>query len=206
MSGSLKRRGVALIGPRRSVMVDVLAWVPTTQQATFLYGVTVALAAYFTQETAFWLLGFLMIFLGVFWEVYSRFVSFLARCYAKYFDISLRLAVGASILSLVQTWQQKPAYAFLSRACAVLLEITSNTNIGQNQGANNIDDLIRATIYIVRGLFLVYLAIAAVNVFKLMQRDEDWQTAVRAPLIAVIMVAVVEGISALVAPNAGEGC
>ena len=180
--------------------------IPTTQQATFFYGVVVGMVAFFTQETAFWVISGLMISLGIFWASYNQLVNYFWRRYRETFDLGLRGAVIISMFSLVQTWKQQPAYAFLGRACAVLKEITASTQMNTQAGGENIDGLIEATIYIVRGLFIVYLAIAAVNVFKLMQRDEDWQTAVRAPLIAVIMIAVVEGISAIIAPDTESGC
>jgi len=180
--------------------------IPTIEQATFFYGLVVGVTAFFTREPAFWWISGLMISLSIFWTTYNRVINYLWKRYQKAFDMSLRGAVVVAMFSLVQTWKQQPAYAFLGRACAVLKEITSSTQLDTQAGGENIDGLIEATIYIVRGLFIVYLAISAVNVFKLMQRDEDWQTAVRAPLIAVIMIAVVEGISAIIAPDTESGC
>jgi len=179
-------------------------WLPTIQQATLFYGLALGIVAYVTHEVSFWFLSIVFTGLALFWDSYTNLVRYLCYRYERSFDYVLRGAVVVAVLSLVQSWHMAPAYAFLGRACAVLLEVTRSTNLGQ--GGGNIDDLIKATVYIVRGLFLVYLAIAAVNVFRLMQRDEDWQVAIRAPLIAVVMVAVVEGISALVAPNATQGC
>jgi hypothetical protein len=184
--------------------------VPSTQQATFFYGIVCLLVGWLIEEPGVLAIGFLCTLLGVCWGGYTRLIEYLWRRYSG-LDAGLRLGVGAAVLTIYTRWTQEPAYAFLGRACGVLKRITSSTalggsGIGDTGASGNVTRLIEATIFIVRGLFLVYLAISAVNVFKLMQRDEDWQTAVRAPLIAVVMVAVVEGISVIVAPNVTETC
>jgi hypothetical protein len=191
------------------IMKSLMRLVPSTQQATFFYGIVCLLVGWLIEEPGVLAIGFLCSMLGVFWVGYTRCITYLWRRYSG-LDAGLRLSVGAAVLTIYTRWTQEPAYAFLGRACGVLKKITSSTGLGGGIGdtgaSGNVNRLIEATIFIVRGLFLVYLAISAVNVFKLMQRDEDWQTAVRAPLIAVVMVAVVEGISALVAPNVTETC
>jgi len=156
-------------------------------------------------------IGLLSCILGLGWDHYLWVIKRLRQRYEASFDRGLRLTVGAAVVMLYHRWTSQPAYAFLGKACGVLKKITSSTGLGGGDTATtgaggNVTRLIEATIFIMRGLFLVYLAISAINVFKLMQRDEDWQTAVRAPLIAVIMIAVVEGISAIVAPGVTETC
>jgi hypothetical protein len=190
---------------------SLMRLVPSTEQATFFYGVVCLLGGWLIEEPGVLAIGCLFTLLGVCWVGYTRFIAYLWRRYSG-LDAGLRLSVGAAVLTIYTRWTQEPAYAFLGRACGVLKKITSSTGLGGGSGigdtgaSGNVTRLIEATIFIVRGLFLVYLAISAVNVFKLMQRDEDWQTAVRAPLIAVVMVAVVEGISVIVAPNVTETC
>ena len=193
------------------IMKSLMGLVPSTQQATFFYGIVCLLVGWLIEEPGVLAIGFLFAMLGVCWVGYTRFIAYLWRRYSG-LDAGLRLSVGAAVLTIYARWTQEPAYAFLGRACGVLKKITSSTGVGGGGGigdtgaGGNVARLIEATIFIIRGLFLVYLAISAVNIFKLMQRDEDWQTAARAPLIAVVMVAVVEGISMIVAPNVTETC
>lgn len=180
--------------------------IPSPIQATFFYGLALTGLGLANQEPAWIVSGTLLLGMTLGWNTVLRLIRTARKQYGRTFDVSLRLAVAGALVTVYEAWTQKPAYAFLGRACAVLLKITNLA--GENSaGQEQIGRLIRASIYIVRGLFLVYLAIAAVNVFKQMQSGEDWQTAVRAPLVAIILVAVVEGISFVVAPEAeNTGC
>lgn len=202
---------VVLIEFRRMVR-SLLRLIPTTRQATFYYGCVCLGLGWCVEEPAFLAMGLLLCILGLGWDYHLWVIERLRQRYEASFDRGLRLSVGAAVLVLYQRWTSEPAYAFfLGKACGVLKKITSSTGLGGGDATTtgsggNVTRLIEATIFIIRGLFLVYLAISAINVFKLMQRDEDWQTAIRAPLIAVIMIAVVEGISAIVAPDVAENC
>lgn len=181
------------------------AWLPGPRQITFLYGVVLMMGAYCTNEPAWWLNSALLMGFTIFWEKIQESIKNLKRKYNEQFEIALRLGVTGAILTVWEVYSQKPAYAFLGRACAVLKKMTQVTNTG-GEGTNSINGLIEATIFIVRGLFLVYLGIAVVNVIRQARNDEDWKTAAQTPLLAVVLIAAVEGISALIAPGVEGGC
>ena len=50
-------------------------------------------------------------------------------------------------------------------------------------------------------MFIIYLAISLIHVFNLMRQDEDWQMAVRAPVLAVLVIVIVGAISSMITSN-----
>ena len=62
----------------------------------------------------------------------------------------------------------------------------------------DVDDAIALTFNVLRGLVLIYLAIALIDVVGKMQRNEDWQTAARTPLIVLMVVVIGDVISDLI--------
>jgi len=57
------------------------------------------------------------------------------------------------------------------------------TNFGANAG-----DAIPLVFNVLRGLFLLYVAISLVKVINAARQDEDWATIARTPLIIIIAV------------------
>ena len=49
-----------------------------------------------------------------------------------------------------------------------------------------------------RGLYIIYLAIAFIGVFNSVRQDEDWVTAARTPIIVVICVTVADILTGLI--------
>lgn len=184
------------------MMRTFYALIPSTWVATIWYAFALLSIGLMLKEPAWICLGTVLMTLALTWHRFYQWHQSLRADWQQRVDATLKLGGTLALLTIYEIWSQKPAYAFLGRACRVLLKITEGVG-NQGQGSEAIANLIRATVYIIRGLFLIYFGIAAVNVFRQMQSGEDWQTAARAPLVAVILVAAVEGISFLVAPESG---
>lgn len=58
---------------------------------------------------------------------------------------------------------------------------------------------------VLRGLFLIYLAIGLIRVVQAARNDEDWQTIARTPIIIAITVVVGDILSGLVVGGGGAG-
>jgi len=111
--------------------------------------------------------------------------------------------IGGSSMLYCLTATSMPAHAlFLDRLCVLMLNVVNPIS---GTASNNVSQLIVATVNIVRALFILYLAIALIGVFNQMQRDEEWQVAARTPLLAVVIVGIIEAISSLVT-NANGQC
>lgn len=134
----------------------------------------------------------------VLWEGVLRVTrSFLRSTMKLPYWVRLGLS-GGGLTAYVLTTTTMPAHAvFLGRLCSLMLSVV---NVG-GAGMGQVDDLIRATVNVVRALFVLYLAIALIGVFNQMQRDEEWQVAARTPLLAVVIVGIVEAISTLIVPS-----
>ena len=58
---------------------------------------------------------------------------------------------------------------------------------------------------IFRALVILYLAVALIGVVDKMRRDEDWQTAARAPLIILVVLTLGDTLSGMIiGPGAGR--
>ncbi|MCS6781915.1 MAG: hypothetical protein NZ482_01860 [Gloeomargarita sp. SKYG98] len=98
----------------------------------------------------------------------------------------------------------QPAQAlFLGRLCGLMLQVVNIPGVG---ATSQVEALLKATVNVVRGLFILYLAIALIGVFNSLRNDEDWQQAARTPILAVIIVGIVEAISFLVVPSGVQTC
>jgi hypothetical protein len=95
-----------------------------------------------------------------------------------YFSRRAWITVGFGLLLILTTFAY-PAHAqFFGGA-----EDWMQTNFGANAG-----DAIPLVFNVLRGLFLLYVAISLVKVINAARQDEDWATIARTPLIIIIAV------------------
>ena len=96
----------------------------------------------------------------------------------RHFSHRAWITVGFGLLLILTTFAY-PAHAqFFGGA-----EDWMQTNFGANAG-----DAIPLVFNVLRGLFLLYVAISLVRVINSARNDEDWQTIARTPLIIIIAV------------------
>ncbi|MEM1759904.1 MAG: hypothetical protein QXU26_04250 [Thermofilaceae archaeon] len=86
-------------------------------------------------------------------------------------------------------------YVFLGKLCGLMAAAAAPAGVGN---AAQIQGVIRAVVNILRVLFLVYLVIALVTVFNALREGEDVQTVARTPILAVVVVGIVEALSVLI--------
>jgi hypothetical protein len=98
--------------------------------------------------------------------------------YRRWWNRRLMLSLGLGMLFLFTVFAY-PAHAqFFGGA-----EDWMQTNFGANAG-----DAIPLVFNVLRGLFLLYVAISLVKVINAARQDEDWATIARTPLIIIIAV------------------
>ncbi len=54
------------------------------------------------------------------------------------------------------------------------------------------------TFNVLRGLYIIYLAIAFIGVFNSVRQDEDWVTAARTPIVVILVVTVADILTNLI--------
>ncbi len=74
-----------------------------------------------------------------------------------------------------------------------------------NDGTEGMELTIALIFNIFRALVILYLAVALIGVVDKMRRDEDWQTAARAPLIILVVLTLGDTLSGMIiGPGAGR--
>jgi len=135
---------------------------------------------------------------AIFWRMSLRLSQMVGRLPV----LIQRMVVAGGTALYFWTVSTLPAQAmFLGKLCGLMQSVVSGAG-----SSGNIDGLITATVNVVRALFILYLAIALIGVFNQMQRDEEWQVAARTPLLAVVIVGIVEAISNLIVPGSVSTC
>lgn len=122
------------------------------------------------------------------------------------FIVRLLLCTGGVTLYVLNATMMPAHAVFLTRLCGLLVNVVNIAQGGAGTGATGIDVLIKAIVNVLRGVFIIYLVIALVNVFNQIQRDEEWGVAVRAPILAIVIIGIVEAISSLVVPSGVGTC
>ena len=64
--------------------------------------------------------------------------------------------------------------------------------------ATTISQLIALTFNVLRGIYVIYLAVSLMGIFNSMRNDEDWMTAARTPMIVLISVTIGDLLSGLI--------
>lgn len=89
-----------------------------------------------------------------------------------------------------------PAHAqFFNNAQTWMKKVFDN---GNNANTGEVVDLF---FNVLRGLFLLYVGVSLVRIVQAAQRDEDWQSLARTPLIIVLAVFVGDLVTALIVPK-----
>ncbi len=78
-------------------------------------------------------------------------------------------------------------------------------NVFTGEDTANMDVTIALVFNIFRALVILYLAVALIGVVEKMRRDEDWQTAARAPLIILVVLTLGDSLSAMIIGNTPGG-
>jgi hypothetical protein len=166
-----------------------------TRASTMLFGSGFAALGLWTQEYQF-VLGSIPIMIGAFyWKDTKRLLKALDRIP----HATQVLLIGTIALLSIGYFFVMPADAvFLDKACGLLNTVFSSSGATVNP--------VQITINIIRAMFIIYLAIALIQVFNSMRQDEDWQMAVRAPVLAVLVIVIVDVISTLVVASGGTTC
>ena len=117
---------------------------------------------------------------------------------------SLRVAIGISLTLLLglAAWigSSSPAHAvFLSEAQSFF-----ETAFGGEGEGDETNTVIALVFNVIRGIFLIYIAIAFVQVVQSARQEEDWRTLARTPVIIMVAVAVVDVITGFVVPAADD--
>jgi uncharacterized membrane protein YidH (DUF202 family) len=164
----------------------------STRTSTMLFGMGFSAIGLYTAEYQF-VLGSIPVMLGaLFWKDTKRLLRLIDQIPAA----NQVLITGITLLVSIGYFFVLPADAvFLDRACGLLNTVFSSAGATVNP--------VQITINIIRAMFLIYMAIALIQTFNSMNRDEDWQVAVRAPVIAVLIIVIVDVISQLVTTDSG---
>ncbi|HEY9824222.1 MAG TPA: hypothetical protein V6D19_02155 [Stenomitos sp.] len=165
-----------------------------TRTSTALFGSSFAAVGLITHEYQFVLGSTPVIIAAIRWNETKRLLNLFGRIPAA----SQTLILGTITLLGVCHFFVMPAEAvFLDKACGLLSSVFSSA------GASV--DPVKITINVIRAMFIIYIAIALIQVFNNLSRDEDWQTAVRAPILAILVIVIVDVISSLVTTG-GSTC
>ncbi|MCG9890611.1 MAG: hypothetical protein MH252_06020 [Thermosynechococcaceae cyanobacterium MS004] len=166
-----------------------------TRTSTMLFGSGFAAIGLWTQEYQF-VLGSIPVMIGAaFWQDTKR----LLKAFDRIPHATQVLLFGTiTLLSIIHFFVLPADAAFLSTACGLLNEVFSSSGAAVNP--------VKITINIIRAMFIIYLAIALIQVFNAMRQDEDWQMAVRAPVLAILVIVIVDVISQLVVEGGAGSC
>ncbi|MGB8700190.1 MAG: hypothetical protein WCD18_12300 [Thermosynechococcaceae cyanobacterium] len=161
----------------------------------FLFGCGFAAIGLYTAEYQL-ILGAVPVMIGAAcWKQTKRLLRLLDRLPAA----NQVLLAGIILLASIGYFFVMPADAvFLDKACGLLDSVFKSSGASVNP--------VVITINIIRAMFILYLAIALIQVFNSMRQDEDWQMAVRAPVLAVLVIVIVDVISTLVVSGSAATC
>lgn len=170
--------------------MDVL----NSRASMMLFGGGFATLGLMTQEYQF-VLGSIPIMIGACcWKDTKR----LLKTFDRIPHATQVLLIGLTALLSIGYFFVMPADAvFLDKACGLLDTVFK-------AGGGSVSP-VQITINIIRAMFIIYLAIALIQVFNAMRQDEDWQMAVRAPVLAILVIVIVDVISTLVTTG-GSTC
>jgi len=175
---------------------------PSPRQVLFLVGFGYMVLGYLSGSCVRLVAGLVLVGLSFFWDIAlagSRYFGYLPKFLQTVF------LGGGTILYFFSVGMLPAQAFFLGKLCGLMSSVVDSMGT-TGTGGETIKNLIRATVNVVRALFILYLAIALVGVFNQMQRDEEWQVAARTPLLALIIVGIIEGISALIVSNSVTTC
>lgn len=163
------------------------------------FGIFLTLLCLFVGQYHLAVLAVLIGILSIFWKDINQKLSFLDTL-----SPSTNLLLAGIILFLgITCICVLPADAiFLDRACGLLQDVFNGAQGTTTQGLG----AVQITFNMIRALFLIYLAIALINVFTAFRQQEDWQTAVRAPILAILVVVILDFITGLVVPSQTTTC
>jgi len=173
---------------------------PSPRQLLFLVGFGYMVLGYLSCSYVRLGAGLVLVGLSFFWDIalagsryFGRLPKFLQTVFLG----------GGTILYFFSVGMMPAQAFFLGKLCGLMTSVVDSMG---TTGGEAIKNLIKATVNVVRALFILYLAIALIGVFNQMQRDEEWQVAARTPLLAIIIVGIVEGISTLIVSGSVTDC
>ena len=189
-------------GMRQGVMSSLL--MPSPRQVLFVGGLMYLAVGYLSGSCLRMVVASVALLLpAIIWDV----ALWVSRQFGLLPNILRKGILVVSTMIYYFSTTAMPARAlFLDKLCGLMLSVVEIEGATTTGGAVTISTLIVATINIIRALFILYLAIALIGVFNQMQRDEEWQVAARTPLLAVVIVGIIEGISHLIAPTGVAQC
>ena len=187
---------------RQGVMSSLL--MPSPRQVLFVGGLMYLAVGYLSGSCVRMVVASVVLLLpAIIWDM----ALWVSRQFGLLPNILRKGILVVSTMIYYFSTTAMPARAlFLDKLCGLMLSVVNIEGTNTTGGAVTISTLIVATINIIRALFILYLAIALIGVFNQMQRDEEWQVAARTPLLAVVIVGIIEGISYLIAPADVTDC
>jgi hypothetical protein len=108
------------------------------------------------------------------------------------------LVLGAVGAIFLLNYYANPSYAAFFSGAETFL--TGALNRGSPAGGANIGNLVTLVFNVLRGLFLLYVALALITTVNALRQDEDWQSVARTPLLVVLAVAVSDVVTTLIIP------
>jgi hypothetical protein len=174
----------------------------TPRQVLLIGGICYFILGYLTGSCVRMIAGGVFALAAVlFWEWAIK----ASRLVGRMPQILRYLMLGGGTFVYYFSSTMMPAQAmFLGKLCGLMKDVVDNTS--NTGGGNTIGNLVQGIVNVVRALFILYLAIALISVFNQLQRDEEWQAAARTPLLAVVIVGIVEAISNLIVPGTVTNC
>jgi len=173
---------------------------PSPRQVLFLVGFGYMVLGYLSGSCVRLGAGLVLVGLAFFWDIAlagSRYFG----CLPKF--LQTVFLGGGTILYFFSVGMMPAQAFFLGKLCGLMSSVVDSMG---TTGGEEIKNLVKATVNVVRALFILYLAFALIGVFNQMQRDEEWQIAARTPLLAMIIVGIVEGISTLIVSTSVTTC
>lgn len=117
--------------------------------------------------------------------------------------IALQIMAPVIILSLFWLdYLATPAQAqFFKRAEDFF---KNNLSQGTTTNASGTQTAVSLIFNVLRGIYLLYIAVSLIGVINAVRKDEDWQSIARTPLLVVLAVTIADVLTGFVIGNGGQ--